>query len=117
MVKRGKAKFPQKSVHEQIDLDGEVGWLSEDLLHYDSPTFERYLNRLNRYTDLQAQELREASFFQYTIYKPLYTFVNLYLRHKGFLDLWQGFVFSFFSSLRFPISYIKSWRIKEGNKS
>lgn len=114
LIKKGKASFPQKSVHEQIQLDGEVGWLSGDLLHYDSPTLKRYLSRFNRYTDLQAQELRikdtpknAGYFFLYVIYKPLYTFCNLYFRHKGILDGPQGFLWSFFSAMHFPISYYK----------
>jgi len=114
LVKRGFAHFPQKSVHEQIELNGGVAWLSGDLLHYDSPTLKRYLARLNRYTDLQAEELSDngvskglIGFFQYTIYKPLYTFVNLYFRHLGFLDGVRGFLWSFFSASHFPIAYFK----------
>lgn len=114
LVKNGKAHFPQKSVHEQIQLDGGVSWLSGNLLHYDSPTLKRYLSRLNRYTDLHAQELMERHvprnvfyFSLYTIYKPLYTFFNLYFRHKGFLDGLNGFLWSFFSAMHFPIAYYK----------
>jgi glycosyltransferase involved in cell wall biosynthesis len=114
LIKNGKARFPQKSVHEQIQLDGEVSWLSCNLLHYDSPTLKRYLSRLNRYTDLHAEELRAqklpqnfGSFFRYTIYKPLYTFVNLYFRHLGLLDGAGGFLWSFFSAMHFPVAYFK----------
>ena len=114
LVKNGKAHFPQKSVHEQIELDGEVGWLSGDLLHYDSPSFERYLARWNRYTDLIAQELKNSktqknlwSFLLFTVHRPLFTFLSLYIRHKGILDGINGFLWSLFSSLRFPIAYFK----------
>lgn len=114
LVKKGCARFPQKSVHEQIELDGEVSWLENNLDHYDSPTLKRYLSRLNRYTDLQAEDLKVRQtpknvlfFFLYTIYKPLYTFGNLYFRHLGFLDGIQGFLWSFFSAMHFPIAYYK----------
>lgn len=114
LVKNGKARFPQKSVHEQMELDGEVAWLENDLLHYDSPTLKRYLARLNRYTDLQAGDLRKKkesknilSFCSYVFCKPAYTFLNLYFRHLGFLDGVQGFLWSFFSATHFPISYFK----------
>lgn len=114
LVKNGKAKFPSKSVHEQIELEGEVSWLSGDLLHYDSPTLKRYLARLNRYTDLQAEELKAKkvsknawSFLQYTVHRPLFTFLMLYFRHKGFLDGVNGFLWSFFSALHYPIAYFK----------
>ena len=114
LVKNGKARFPQKSVHEQIALDGEVGWLSGDLLHYDSPTMKRYLSRLNRYTDLKARESAEAkvpknlfSFLRFTIWHPAYTFIQLFFRHRGFLDGPIGFLWSFFSALHYPIGYFK----------
>jgi len=117
LVKKGKAHFPQKSVHEQIQLDGEVAWLSGDILHYDSPTFERYLSRLNRYTDLQREEFKQKKLPKnisvllfYSFVKPKLVFLNLYILHKGFLDGMRGFVWSLFSSFHFPIAYFKYWQ-------
>jgi len=114
LVKNGFAHFPQKSVHEQISLDGEVSWLSGDLLHYDSPTLKKYLMRLNRYTDLQAKELKNKkiskgllSFLKFIFVKPLFTFFNLYFRHLGILDGVRGFLWSFFSATHFPVAYFK----------
>lgn len=114
LIKNGKARFPQKSVHEQIELDGEVSWLENDLLHYDSPTLRRYFARLNRYTDLQARELKEKhapknllSFLRFTVYLPVFTFFNLYFRHLGLMDGVSGFLWSFFSATHFPIAYFK----------
>lgn len=114
LFRNGKAYLPAKDVHEQYVVSGRVGWLANDLLHYDSPTFSKYLLRYNRYTLLIAKEIREkgngynpAIVFKFLIFYPVRWFVLTFFRHKGFLDLWQGFVFSFFSSLRFPVGYIK----------
>lgn len=114
LVKNGFAHFPQKSVHEQIQIDGQVSWLSCDLLHYDSPTLKKYFMRFNRYTDLHAEELKEKklpknifSFINYTLFKPLSVFTSLYFRHLGFLDGARGFLWSFFSASHFPIAYFK----------
>lgn len=114
LFKNGKARLPQASVHEQIKLDGEVSWLSGDLLHYDSPTLKRYFSRLNRYTDLQSEHFRSENvsknflgFVYYTFWKPLTVFINLFLRHRGFLDGVNGFLWSFFSATHFPIAYFK----------
>jgi glycosyltransferase involved in cell wall biosynthesis len=114
LVKNGKAQFPQKDVHEQIRLDGRVGWLGSDLLHYDSPTLNRYLTRMNRYTDLKSRELRTdkvglglGGFLLYVFWKPLTVFLNLFIRHKGFLDGATGFLWSFFSALHYPVAYFK----------
>lgn len=114
LIKRGKAKFPCKSVHEQIAVEGKVGWLQNNLLHIADPIFERYLKRNSRYIDLIAQELKEVKkgknlqqFINYMIIKPIWWFLITQIRHKGILDGFQGVIFSFFSALRFPRAY---WR-------
>lgn len=114
LVKNGKARFPQKSVHEQMEVDGKVSWLANDLEHYDSPTLKRYFTRLNRYTDLHASELKERRapknifyFIYYSFFKSFYVFLKLFFFHKGFLDGVNGFFWSFFSSLHYPIAYFK----------
>lgn len=117
--KKGSAYLPAKSVHELPVVSGRVSWLSNDLLHYDSPTFSRYLERHNRYTDLIAKDFEKQKLpanilylLHYSFTLPLYHFLNLYLRHKGILDGFPGFVWSLFSALRFPISYFKYWATK-----
>ncbi len=114
LFKKGKARLPGKSVHEQMEIAGKLGWLNGEILHYDSPTLRRYLARLNRYTDLQALELADNrlpknlfSFLNYLIAKPSYTFINLFIRHKGFKDGVAGFLWAFFSASHFPIAYFK----------
>ncbi len=114
LVKNGKAHFTGKSVHDIMQVDGEVSWLTHDMLHNDSPTFSKYLARMNRYTDLKANEFREAKIaknvpvlFYYSFVKPLAVFLTLYLRHKGLLDGMRGFIWSFFSALHYPIAYFK----------
>lgn len=114
LFKKGYARLPGKSVHELMEVDGEVGWLFSDLEHHESPTFRRYLERANRYTDLTAEEFKSKKSFLHLIYfstiKPLTVFLNLYLRHKGFLDGMRGFIWSLFSSLHFPLSYFKYYQ-------
>ncbi|HSW97059.1 MAG TPA: hypothetical protein VLF89_04510, partial [Candidatus Saccharimonadales bacterium] len=114
LVKKGKAHFPCKDVHEQIAVDGKVGWLQNPLYHYDSPTFARYIQRNNRYIKLLSEELKNShtgknlySMVKYVIVLPIQWFILAFGRHKGFLDGWQGFVFAFFSALRFPRAYIQ----------
>lgn len=116
LVKRGYAKFPAKSVHEQIKINGKVSWLFNDMLHNDSPTLFKYIVRLNRYTDLHAQELKNKNapknlfyMFYYAIFKGKIKFLMLYFRYKGFQDGVRGFLWSMFSAWHFPIAYFKYW--------
>lgn len=114
LFKRGKAKLPEKSVHELMEIDGEVGWLFNDLEHHESPTLNRYLSRNKRYiqllsSDMKKNRLKKNMFntLNYLIVKPTSTFLSLYLRHKAILDGYRGFIWSFFSALRFPRAYLK----------
>ena len=114
---KGKARLPAKSVHELMEVDGEVSWLFNDLEHHDSPTFERYFERANRYTDLTAQELKNKkistnvfSLFNYSFLIPGSYFFKLYLLHRGYKDGMHGFLWSSFSALHYPIAYFKYWQ-------
>lgn len=112
LYKRGKGKLLCKSVHEQAVVDGVTSYLNNPLIHLADPDFSRYLNRWNRYTDLIVKELEEEKdgifrMVSFLIFKPIFWFFLTYFRHKGFMDSWQGFVFSFFSALRFPVAYLK----------
>jgi len=107
LYKRGKGRLPAKDVHEQAVVEGDVGYLKNDLLHLRDKTFSIYIERFNRYTDLLASQIKDANFFDYIFLKPTFWFIKTYLRHRGYVDGFPGFVFALFSSLRFPVSYIK----------
>ena len=114
LFRREKGKFPAKSVHEQIAIEGEVGYLVNPLIHRPYPTFGEYLRKANTYTSLTRDELIRTklpinfiTIIQYLFYYPLRTFVTLYIRHQGITDGWWGFVWSLFSGLHFPWAFIK----------
>ncbi len=120
LFRRGQARFPQKSVHEQIVVDGPVGTLSGHLLHHTAPTFGRYLTNVNRYTALTATQLEQQhlplsslNLLNYCVLKPVITFGTLFWRHKGFVDGSPGFIFALFSGWHWPIAYLKYWEANE----
>jgi glycosyltransferase involved in cell wall biosynthesis len=114
LLKKGKAYLPAKDVHEQMVVEGRVGWLQNPLYHKDSPTFKRYLQRNSRYIDLLASQFAEQKLSQdlptqlkYMVIKPFTWLLMTQIRHKGILDGAQGFIFSLFSALRFPRAYLR----------
>lgn len=120
LYRRGSGRLPAKDVHEQAIIAGEVDYLKNDLLHMRDKNFSIYMNRFNRYTDLLASQLKDKevkigiiSFISFVFIKSFFWFFKVYIRHKGFVDGFPGLVFAFFSSLRFPISYYKLWRLHE----
>lgn len=116
----GKAKLPQKNVHEQMSVDGITGTAEGHLLHYPYPTFSSYMKKFNVYTSFEAERLVSNGFiantrtgWQFFFSKPLSIFFSLYLRHKGFVDGMAGFIFALMSALHPPFVYLKSKEIQE----
>lgn len=118
LYKKGKGRLPQKDVHEQAVVTGEIGYLKNPLLHYPYEDFKTYLKKWNRYNNIFATQIKKElknknivikilSMLKYLILKPLAWFLVTYIRHKGFMDGIQGFLFSFFSAMRFPVSFVK----------
>lgn len=118
LFKNGKGRWPCKTVHEQIEVDGNIGHLKNDLLHYSYENFGEYWKKADTYTSLTATEIQKektntvVKFLKYMVWLPLYTFYNIYIRHRGYVDLWQGFLFALFSGIHFPVAYIKSIKNK-----
>jgi glycosyltransferase involved in cell wall biosynthesis len=122
--KNGKAYLPCQDVHEQAKVDGIVGWLKNDLEHYADTSFSLYLLRANRYTTLLADELKQnntkinfINFINYYFCKPVWWFLKTFFRHRGYVDGFPGFVFSFYSGLRFPIAYTKYYELVKTNRN
>lgn len=117
LFKKGKGRWPCVSVHEQIEVEGEVGHLKNDLLHYSYENWVEYWRKADTYTSLTAFDIRKENinivikFLKYFFWLPTYTFFNIYFRHKGFMDYEQGFIFAFFSGLHFPIAFVKSTKV------
>ncbi|MBI3342221.1 glycosyltransferase family 2 protein [Candidatus Curtissbacteria bacterium] len=119
LFRNGKARLPELSVHEQLKVDGELGHLTSDILHLADPNFTRYLQRSNRYTSQTATEIEKKdpgtsvfTFLNYAFVIPIFLFVKIYIRHRGYRDGFRGFVWALFSSFHHFYAYIKYWEKK-----
>lgn len=114
LFKKDRATLPQRDVHEQMLVKGSIGELDGHLLHYNAPSFSRYITNANRYTSLTAQKLANdqvtlslSNDVYFLLVKPLLVFASLFFRHRGYADGFRGFVFALFSGLHFPLAYMK----------
>lgn len=116
---KGQAKLPQQDVHEQMSVDGETGWAQGHLLHYSNPTFADYWRKFKTYTSFKAQQFHQQklrlnlnNFFKFIIWKPIVTFISIFVRHKGFVDGIYGLLFAFFSGLHHSTAFCKFIKLK-----
>jgi hypothetical protein len=80
-------------VHEGVMVNGAIGHLNGDLLHFPYRNWADHEKRIERYTDLAAQAARSTgrrtNLLKLALSPPL-TFLKSYLLHAGFLDGWRG---------------------------
>jgi len=112
LYKRRGAHFALKNVHENVIIDGKTTWTKNAIEHMADPTFDRYIKRWHRYNTFDAKQLvkkgEKLCASCYLFGKPIITFLSIYIRHKGFMDSWQGFVWAFFSAIRWIPIYFKT---------
>lgn len=120
----GYAKLPQKDVHEQMVVNGEIGWAEGHLIHFANPTFSDYLRKFATYTSFKAQQLEESKLqlnpitaIEYLVVKPLKTFLLIFVRHKGFVDGIPGFVFAVMSGLHHAVAFLMYWELKQNGEN
>jgi glycosyltransferase involved in cell wall biosynthesis len=126
LYKRGHARFPVKSIHDQVEIDGEpttkgnfhtndkLGKLNNPLLHYPYKNIGVFFRKWSQYAMFEGDEQYKKGtrpsiglFVTHIIWKPLYWFMLTYFRHKGFQDGLAGFFFSLLSGLRFWVEYLR----------
>jgi len=92
---RRRARWSDDAVHEKVLTDVPVARLRGDLLHESAESLASYLDKQNRYTSMQAEELfkagKRAGVVQLLL-SPLLRFVKFYFLRLGFLDGSAGLV-------------------------
>ncbi|MBU0519187.1 glycosyltransferase family 2 protein [bacterium] len=93
LVRRDKAHFAAKHVHERIQVAGKTGRLKAPLLHYPYDSKGEAGRKLDFYTSFEAKHLLsqgiKPSFrmaYRYLYFKPVTRFVRRYIFKLGFLD-------------------------------
>ncbi len=114
LFRKGKARFPNKHVHERIEVEGKVGRLKNYMLHYPYNTVAEYINKINFYTDFQVdywikkgKSINKFKFIYNITYKPLQKFFERFFLKAGFLDGVGGFFAAFTNSVTHIINYLK----------
>lgn len=123
-IKRGRARYEQRDVHEHMLVDGPEGYCKGHMEHNDRRGLEVYMAKHNRYAVLEAREmhrhmqgdqgpgldarlfgnqLQRHRWIKHTLYprlpaKWLCRFLYMYVLRLGFLDGITGLRFCLFIS-------------------
>lgn len=119
LIRRGKARYEDRIVHEHMVVEGPEGYLKAWLVHRDDKGIERWFDRHNTYSSMEAVEawrllhggsaderglaanllhrgpgrrraLKQFA-YRYLPLRPLWQFLYLYIGKRAFLDGRLGF--------------------------
>lgn len=103
----------QRPIHEVWDIKGKIGALNGYLYHYSHPSIQEFMEKANRYTEIDAQTAYAAGersgFFSLLIY-PLAKFVTVYIGKRGFLDGTHGLIFALLDASYSFLKRAKIWQ-------
>ncbi len=85
------------------------------IVHNNYTSVTQFVDRLNRYSTIQAQELfNKKTKFSYSdlLTKPLEEFLSRYFSKRGFEDGLHGLGLSLLQSFSFVVVYLKLWELQ-----
>lgn len=92
LVRNGRWHYEPYRFHQLITVDGKVGFLNNYYSHYNFKTVSQFINKMNKYTSLDARYYPKRISLLMVILAPIKTFLKLFFRQMGFLDSRVGFV-------------------------
>ncbi len=96
LFRRERTTVSQALVHEGYLVDGQVGMLSEPMLHFTNDTIRHMLAKNLDYAWLEAvgKQHRRRATIPASIGRTILEFLKMYVLAGGFRDGWPGFVVS-----------------------
>ncbi|HEX3436335.1 MAG TPA: glycosyltransferase family 2 protein [Pseudacidobacterium sp.] len=118
LFRKGIAWFEERAVHETVQYSGATQMLHGNLIHHAYPTLENYIEHMNRYSTLGAEQAFTKNktsrsfpaFLWNVLFNPAATFVYNYFFRLGFLDGREGLLLHLYHSAYVSWKYAKAWQ-------
>ena len=113
LFNKKKARWSDDFVHEKVVALGEplkIGKLNGDLMHESGESISHYIQKQNRYTDIQARlmiQQGEHASCSRLILSPIIRFLKFYFLKRGFLDGLPGLAHILIGCFAAFLKYLK----------
>ena len=113
LFRRGRGKFPEKHVHEYLQVEGKTETLAEPMIHYNYDTVSQFIYKMDAlYTPSEVARL-QASGYRVVWYDairfPVSDFVKLYFAQGGYKDGLHGLVLAGLQAMYSLVVFAKLW--------
>jgi len=101
IFRRERVRFEGESYHEKPMINGKIGCLSGEILHYPNPNIHWILQKFNYISEFDLNSyyeqygvLTEKAFRRLLWSKPLKNFWKSYIKKKGYRDGLHGLIYA-----------------------
>lgn len=119
LFKKDTGKFPEKHVHEYIEISGKTDKLNETLLHYNYSSISQFIYKMDKiYTEDEVKRIiasqKQLNWID-AIRLPFDDFLKTFFAKKGYVDGLHGLILSILQAFSKELVFIKVWE-KQGFK-
>ena len=113
LVRRGKGRFTNHTIHANLRVEGNVGHLTQPIVHYSYRDLDSVIDKMNRYSSGSAQDMyvggKRTTLLTAALH-GMWAFLRTYILKLGVLDGAEGFIVSVANA---EGSYYKHLKLRE----
>jgi glycosyltransferase involved in cell wall biosynthesis len=115
LFRKDLAHVEPREVHEKVIVSGSTALFENPLLHFTYRTIGEYMKKMEKYSELSAEELRKKSGILSALklfINPLLVFLKMYILRLGFMDGAHGFILAVLYAVQTFLKYSKALKKK-----
>lgn len=121
--------YEDMSSHSTIKINGKIGRIINPLYHYPHPDIYTFIDKMNRYTTLDARLIYEGKScgtlkkkikklnFYYIFIEPILSIPYYFLIKKNYKDGVHGLIFTFLFAFYLFVERAKVWQLMQHHKT
>jgi glycosyltransferase involved in cell wall biosynthesis len=116
LLRRGSARYPERRVHADIETANPVPTLSAPLIHLTCRSLGQYIEKLHRYAEWGAGDLRErgrSAGWKEIALRPAYRFFRSFVLEAGFRDGIHGLVLCGLQAYGVFLKWTRLWEMQK----
>lgn len=113
-MRKSKATHPDRIIHAGVKVNGSIGLLRNDLIHYSYNNMDDVFRKTFNFSSKTArQKFIEGRRFRLSdvVFRPGLTFLKKYVVQQGFRDGLRGFMISSLAQISVFLRYAALWEM------
>ncbi|MGD0337602.1 MAG: glycosyltransferase family 2 protein [Bacteroidota bacterium] len=117
LFRRKSVHMNDRLVHERFEVDGVIGTLVGDIIHYTHSSIKTTIQKVNEYSSLRAAEKYQKQKISTAglIFRPFLAFLQMLIVRKGYRDGVRGVMVSLIHAITHALTMMKMWELQHSS--